>query len=134
MKLKKMFGLRHKTKKWLMTVSESSNGDADFCNETTVSFADNYGDRIYETENLTDVIASLVVPMHWYNSTFDRPKNVESNDGRLMKVLANCEIVEIERTVREAKKAALGKALPKYIGTVGNFKFDIAKRHSLWVK
>lgn len=81
-----------------MTVSESSNDGAAFCNSTTVSFEGENGDRIYETENRNDAIASLVMACAWYSSSNRRPKT-STRKGKHYPNPAEFEVVQITRQV-----------------------------------
>lgn len=92
----RLYAIRHKPSGELLVASIRSNGDADFCNDTTVELERSY-DRVYAGSphffsTLVEASIALEKEVDWFNSSTEHPMLDK-------KLRAECEVVAVDITV-----------------------------------
>ena len=98
--IKVMFGLRLKNKKDLLKYTETSNGDADCCNEMTVELSE-YGDKDLTVEEYNQALFAKYNTTHWYNSCIEHPKNkFKAEELEIVEIVININNFEEKKHLK----------------------------------
>lgn len=128
------YGLYHIEKKKMLTYHLSSNGDADFCNDSTVELGLFYDD-VWLVTNPKQAEWTRVFDQHWYNSSLEDPVcNIDSHLLKVVKVTIQKEydFVDIEiPTIYEFYKDRYEEKEPDYWNSLKE-RIETLSPYSMW--
>lgn len=81
--MKKYYAILHEPTKKFLGFSMTSNSDANFCSDITVSLDSDpkYSDNIWATTSKENAIKASIKDTEWYNADYESPRNPFAEKG-----------------------------------------------------